>query len=311
MRSRFLSLSTLFAASLIACLSANALADDAYRVEDTKGKHLDVLTPEGKPIMRYVYVREEGKEGRPTFDTAKVFAHVFADDGETMLTKGPGGKFPHHRGIFIGWKGIKHDGDRHDLWHVRNTEQRHEKFLKTDADAKGATVKSVIQWIGKPGKPVLEETRTLELIASDDAHALIDMTSELKAVNGPVELNGDPEHAGCQFRPSQKVAENKSAKYTFHAEGIDPKKVRDLPWVAETFTIDGQQWSVQLMRAPSNPEGARWSAYRDYGRFGPFAVAKIEDGQTLPLRYRFRVTKGPAPSRESMQKAYEAFVASL
>lgn len=301
----------LVAASLICSLPASGIADDAYQVRDTEGKHLDVVTPDGKPIVRYVYVREEGQKGRPTFDTAKVFTHVFGDDDETTLTKGPGGLFPHHRGIFIGWSKLKHDGKRHDLWHVRNTEQKHDKFIKTEADTNGATVKSVIQWIGSQGKPVLEETRTLEVVDGDNAHAVIDMTSELKAIDGPVELNGDPEHAGCQFRPSQQVAENKSATYTFHAEGVDPKKDRDLPWVAVTFRIGDQPWTVQLMRAPSNPEGARWSAYRDYGRFGPFAVAEIEDGQTLPLNYRFRVTEGPVPSREAMQKAYESFVESL
>ena len=42
---------------------------------------------------------------------------------------------------------------------------------------------------------------------------LVDFTSELTAAHGAVELGGDPEHAGIQFRPSQKVAENKSGRY--------------------------------------------------------------------------------------------------
>lgn len=296
------------AAALLGWAAQAASAED-YRIENTEGKHLDVLAAEGKPIVRYVYLREEGDGGRATFDTAKVFLHVFADDGKTTLTKGPGGKFPHHRGIFIGWSRLQHDGKRHDLWHVRNTEQRHKSFLATEAGPEAATLQSAVVWIGTDGEPVLDETRTHRIVACDDAHAVIDFTSELRAGYGAVKLDGDPEHAGCQFRPSQEVAENNSARYTFHAEGVDPTKDLDLPWVAETFRLGEQEWTVEMMNHPDNPDGARWSAYRSYGRFGPFTVVEIEDGGTQVFRYRFRITKGPAPDRKALAAAYKAYVA--
>lgn len=291
---------------MFALLVTQLQAADEFSVKDAKGEHVDIVTPSGQPILRYVYVRDTSTPEK-NFDTAKVFAHVIASNGETTLTKGPGGKFPHHRGIFIGWSKLQHEGKSHDLWHVKNTAQLHQKFVETKGDDTGATVTSVINWIGNHGKPVIEETRTYRVVREDEAYAVIDFISELKAVNGDVELNGDPEHAGIQFRPSQQVAENKSTKYVFHQDGLDLKKDRDLPWVAETFRVDDEAWTVQHMSHPSNPKGARWSAYRDYGRFGPFTVVKISDGASQTFRYRFRITTGEAPPREQFAEQYKGY----
>ena len=276
-------------------------------ITDTEGQHLTISEPDGKPVVRYEYAHELGEDGKVTFDTAKVFHHVLGPDG-APITKGPGGKFPHHRGIFIGWNKLKHGGHTHDLWHVKNTTQKHRTFKTQEANDKAATVTSLIDWIGNDGMAVVGETRTVTTHFTDDgAYALIDFTSVLTGANGAVELNGDPEHAGIQFRPSQKVAENKSAKYTFHKEGVTAQKDRGLPWVAETFEIDGQHWTVQHMSHPDNPENSRWSAYRDYGRFGEFPVIKIAEGESVTLKYRFRVTKGKAPKRSVLSAAYESY----
>ena len=232
---------------------------------------------------------------------------MIGPDGLSTLTKGPGGLFPHHRGIFIGWNRIQHGGKTHDLWHVRNTSQVHDRFIRTTADTQGGIVSSMVRWIGVDGEPILIEARTHRVLRDEDAYALIDFTSQLTASNGPVKLDGDPEHAGVQFRPSQQVAENKSATYTFHADGIDPRKDLDLPWVAVTFRLGDQAWTVQQMSHPDNPPGARWSAYRDYGRFGPFPVIEIPNGESRTLRYRFRITPGPAPPRTELAAAYEKY----
>ena len=282
-------------------------AADSYSVNDMEGKHADIVTPDGKVILRYMYDRDTSNP-ETTFDTAKVFAHVMSADGQTPLTKGAGGKFPHHRGIFIGWNKLDQGGKKHDLWHVRNTVQKHREFEEIEFAKKGARITSFIDWVGVDGEVVIEEKRTYKVMSVDGVHAMIDFSSTLTATNGNVELNGDPEHAGVQFRPSQLVAENKSATYTFHNEDIDPTKVLDLPWVAESFQIGEQWWSVQHMNHPSNPEGARWSAYRDYGRFGPFTVVKIADGESTIFRYRFCVTQGKNQDRTQLQATYNRYI---
>ena len=149
---RSLTLCSLFLSG-IATSTANAA--DAYQVKDTPGQHADVITPAGQPILRYMYARDTSDAAK-TFDTAKIYAHVMAEDGKTTLTKGAGGKFPHHRGIFIGWNKLKHGGKSHDLWHVRNTLQKHREFEAFEATDKGARITSMIDWLGTDGKPVLE-----------------------------------------------------------------------------------------------------------------------------------------------------------
>lgn len=288
-------------------LATTSLYAEDYSVVDQPGEHTDLVSPEGKVLLRYMYARDTSNPER-AFDTAKVFAHVMDAEGTNTITKGAGGKFPHHRGIFIGWNKLRHGGKSHDLWHVRNTEQKHRELLKKTANPDGANLTAVIDWIGNDGKPLIEEKRTYSVRQEDGIHAVVDFTSVLKAIGGDVELNGDPEHAGVQFRPSQQVADNKSAKYIFHQSDIDPKKIKDLPWVAEDFQVDDQWWSVQHMSHPDNATGARWSAYRDYGRFGPFTVVTIPEGESVTFRYRFRIEEGKSKPRDMLQQAYEDYV---
>ena len=135
--------------------------------------------------------------------------------------------------------------------------------------------------------------------------------TELKALNGEVYLDGDPEHAGFQYRPHDGVAKGPDegkAKYLFHKEGIDPRKDKDLPWVAMEYGLNGKKYSVQYMSDPANPNAdAVYSAYRDYGRFGEFFKHTIPAGQTLKLRYRIRISEGSLPNRELLSNQYAAF----
>ena len=303
--------SVLFVCCICGVAIVQLQAADQFSLKKVNSEYLDIVMSQGQPVLRYVFARDTSTPER-TFETAKVFAHVMASDGISTLTNGPDGEpYPHHRGIFLGWSKLKHGGKDHDLWHTRDTAQVHQKFVEIRADGDGASITSLIDWIGNHGERVIEETRTYRVAGQDEVHAVIDFFTELKAVNGDVELNGDPEHAGIQFRPSQQVAENESAKYVFHEVGIDPRKQLDLPWVAATFRVDDQAWTVQHMSHPGNPRGARWSAYRNYGRFGPFTVVNIPAGQVQVFRYRFRVASGESPSREQLADQYERYLKGL
>ena len=133
----------------------------------------------------------------------------------------------------------------------------------------------------------------------------------MKAVRGDVELNGDPEHAGVQYRPHNDVAAGDAdvkAKYLFHADGIDPREDKDLPWVAMSYGLGGKRYTVQHMNHPTNPKGTIYSAYRDYGRFGAFFVTTLKKDQTITLRYRFWISRGDIPSRETLAAQHATFV---
>ncbi len=301
-------LSTGLAILFASCSSISLYAADAVgTVVDTPGQHADVVVA-GKPLVRYMYNFDEANK----FDTAKVYLHVMAPDGESTLTKGTGDKFPHHRGIFIGWNKISHGGKSYDIWHVKNTDQKHVSFSSAAPDDKTTPITANIAWRDSEGKVLINESRSY-IVRHDDpaAYALIDVVTTLTPVGSDIVLNGDPEHAGIQFRAHEETVANKSAKYTFPETLADEKAVKaaqDLPWIALNYQNKGNSWSVQFMNHPDNPKNTRHSAYRDYGRFGHFPVVKIADGSSATLRYRVRITAGDMPDLETLNKAHATFI---
>jgi hypothetical protein len=300
-------------------LMGSAALGAGFSWKDTEGKYLDLLY-DGRKVTRYMYDYDESNEQR-AFETYKVFHHVFDEKGENLLTNGPDGEnpytkevlYPHHRGIFIGWNKLQFEGKSYDTWHMTNgVRQVHQKFLSNNGDAEKAVSTALIHWKNGDGKVMVEEKRTMTVYKPDNgAIVLLDFETELKAPNGEVYLDGDPEHAGFQYRPHDGVAKGPDegkAKYLFHKEGIDPRKDKDLPWVAMEYGLNGKRYSVQYMSDPANPNAdAVYSAYRDYGRFGEFFKHTIPAGQTLKLRYRIRVSEGSLPNHESLANQYAAF----
>ena len=306
---------TLLAVSFISNFACGA----EFWWKDTEGKYLDLMYGKRK-ITRYMYDSDESSEQR-IFETYKVFHHVFDEKGENLLTNGPDGenpykksvKYPHHRGIFIGWNKLQFEGKSYDTWHMtKGVRQIHQKFLSNKGDAEKATSTTLIHWKNGEDKVMVEEKRTMIVYPpGDETIVLLDFETELKAPNGEIYLDGDPEHAGFQYRPHDDVAKGPAdvkAKYLFHKEGIDPKKDKDLPWVAMEYGLNDKRYSVQYMSDPANPNAdAVYSAYRDYGRFGEFFKHTIGAGQTLKLRYRICVSEGSLPDRESLAKQYAVF----
>lgn len=308
----------------VATLSATPYAGkDVFTLKDTEGKHLDVLFA-GRPVTRYMYERDTSTKQR-AHETYKVYHHVFDEEGKEFITKGPGGRYTHHRGIFIGWSRLSAGGKRYDTWHMKNATQEHQKFLAKSAGPVLARTVALVHWIGG-GKDLLcaEERETIIFRQPAPTLMLMEFRSRLKAVSGALELGGDPEHAGMQYRPHNNVAQRpKDAKkpddgsglatiYEFHKDGIKTKgqslkENKDLPWAAMSYALFGKRYAVEHMNYKSNPTGTRYSAYRSYGRFGAFPVAKVPEGETLALRYRIHVMSGGIPSREVLSARHAAF----
>ena len=171
---------------------------------------------------------------------------------------------------------------------------------------------SLINWNDKGGEAMIAEQRRVTVYGqSEPTVLLLDFESELKAVRGDVFLNGDPEHAGMQYRAHNDVAtggKDVKATYLFHKDGIDAHKDRDLPWAAMSCGLNGRRYSVLHMNHPDNPKETLYSAYRDYGRFGAFFKKKIGAGETLTLRYRILVVESEMPERGELAKKYSEFV---
>ena len=291
----------------LVCVTEFSIAADEPRfsLDEHTGDCVDVNYG-GKTVARYCFAYQPDTP-ESLHQTYKPYLHIFDAAGEKPITKGAGGQYTHHRGIFIGWSKIRHEGNTYDRWHMRGGEIVHKEFLKEQADSDHATITSRTEWHGKDRTSILSEKRTMTVRKGvGPVRLIVDFQSELTPTGSKVVLNGDPEHAGIQFRPSNNV-DRKQTTFHFPSKDANPKKDRDYPWVGETFVLDGDKHTVLHVNHPSNPKETIYSAYRDYGRFGAFFETEIPAGETLTVRYRFLILKGEMPETEVVTPLIEDF----
>src|SRR5438045_8433646 len=95
-------------------------------------------------------------------ETYKPYLHVFDAAGGGPITKGAGGFYTHHRGIFLGWNKIGVGGKTFDRWHMAGGDQVHEKFIKQEAGKDRATFTSLVRRQGeKADAPTPRDQRRL------------------------------------------------------------------------------------------------------------------------------------------------------
>jgi len=292
-----------FLAVVVLSMTSTLFAD--FEFNEAVPGQLDVIR-DGKIVARYMHAFDQSTP-ELAHETYKPYLHVFDAEGKAPITKGAGGQYTHHRGIFLGFSRLGFEGDRFDLWHMKGVEQVHQKFLKQEADEKQAVFTSLVHWNDKDDHPILKERRTFTISkAPAPAYVSITMESTLHAERGDVELKGDPEHAGAQYRPANEV-DRKKTVYTFPGKNTNPKQDKDLMWVGETYTLHGDQYSVVIFNHTENPSGTVFSAYRDYGRFGAYPAFTIKQGDSRTLKYRWLVGQGKMFPTEMIQSSWNDF----
>ena len=155
---------------------------------------------------------------------------------------------------------------------------------------------------------------------------LVEFESTLtSATGGTVHLDGDPQHAGFQFRGSDEIAKKtKDQTYYLRTDGKGKpgetrnwshknsnspmgKECTNRPWNAMSFVLGGKRYTVLYLDHPDNPKPARYSE-RDYGRFGCYFVHDLLPNKPLVVRYRLWLQKGEMTVPDCERKA-TAFVA--
>ncbi|HQZ27195.1 MAG TPA: PmoA family protein [Verrucomicrobiales bacterium] len=294
----------------------SAVADFDWK--DTEGKSLE-LTFESRPVASYVYEALDKSSPARREETYKPFCHIYrpGSNQDELLTKGPGGNFTHHRGIFYGFSKIQYtdrDGVIHqnvDNWHCRKACQIHRKFTATGANKESAFFTSGIDWLGDEGDRFAVESRTMRFSFSG-SDLIVDFESVLTPEVPTLTLDGDPQHAGFQFRAHNDVNElsQKTTYYIRPVSGIgqpgqtinwspkaDNAQTRDLPWKGMCITLAEIQYSVLYLDHPGNPKPARASE-RPYGRFGTYFSTEVIPEKPLKVRYRLVVRKGETETKE-------------
>ena len=279
---------------------ALALPGFAFDITIAEKTHVAVAN-DGKVVAKLMMANDLSTPEKH-HETYKPYMHVFSADGSTRLTKGAGFSFTHHRGIFLGFSKIGYNGKSYDRWHMKGGDQVVTKVTQGDN-----TFTANIDWQGDTTAPFLTEERRFTFNTPAKPFYLgIEMYSAIKPVSGEADMNGDPEHAGAQFRPSELV-DTQSTTYILPGEKVDAHKVKDLPWVAEVFTIEGKTFTVVILNHPDNPKGTATSAYRDYGRFGMFPKGKASAESPFKLRYQWLIAEGDVRDAAAFQYAWNAF----
>ena len=284
---------------------------NAFRIVDDT-EHTREIRFGDRKILRCMHEPIDRSSPERIGETYKVFHHVYDPTGEFYVTKGPGGLFPHHRGLFFGFNRISYgeNGEQKaDIWHCRNGErQNYDGLVYGFAGPAFAREVSKIDWHGRDDKVFAVELREFTTY-NVEGGTLIEFQSLLNSKVGKVRLDGDPQHAGFQFRASQHVPDNtKNLTYYVRPDGKgEPGKFRNwsskkneteqnlahvnLPWNALCFVIDGQRYTCCYLDHPGNPKEARYSE-RDYGRFGSYFEYDMDTDKPLKLNYRIWLQEG-------------------
>ena len=281
---------------------------EEFAWHDRPGDHIDLVLGE-RPVLTYYYHPFDESSPASRVQTYKVFHHVYSPRGDRVVTNGlpddPKVHSPHHRGIFYGFNRISYgEGKTADLWHCTDgAYQEHDRFLSSEAGPVLARQRMVIRWHGQDKKPFAEEERELT-VYNVAAGRLIEFASRMKSVAGPVKLDGDPQHAGFQFRAHNDV-DAKTSEQTIYVrtDGVgkpgetrnwDPQTRQgpvNLPWNAMSFVLGDRRYTVAYLDHPRNPKEARFSE-RAFGRFGSYFEYTIDEAKLLNVNYRLWLQEG-------------------
>lgn len=280
-----------------------------------------------RPALTYMRPKFDDSSKDRRNETYKVFHHVHDPVDGKILTNGgylepPKGTkkllFPHHRGLMFAFNRISYAGGKKkaDTWHATTGDAHQEDAGQVQQSGGKVLARHQVKvdWYANK-ETFAKENRELTVYDLKGGW-LIEFASRLKSNVGPIKLDGDPQHAGFQFRASNLVAEN-SAKQTYYIrpDGKDkPGSYRnwpgnknhvDLPWHVMSFVLDGQRYSVCYLNHPTNPRESRFSE-RDYGRFGCYFAYDLTADRPLKVNYRVWVQRGEM-TPEQAQALHDAF----
>lgn len=283
-----------------------------YTWERTDDYSIQLLY-DGNPLIGYEHPVYDAQDVEMT---KKPFHHVYSPSGDETITKGPGGLYSHHRGIFYGYNRVILGDREFDMWHAENGEHtEHDRFMEEMSGPVFGGHIVEIDWKDENGEVLLEEERELRVRRLSSDSFVIDFDSRLYAIAGLFSLSGDLQHAGVQFRADQYVADNEDVTRFVRppaladldpTEELDEENRMDLPWDAMNYSIEDSEYTVVYMSHPSNPDDGEMSE-RLYGRFGEFIPYQLSEGAPFLLKYRFWIVEGEAPTVEEIEDMYQAF----
>jgi hypothetical protein len=305
--------------------------------QEKKGEYQElILTRSGTfvPYLRYMDLPYDTLSPAARDKSYKVFHHLYDPTGKRFVTNGGYTNdnisdpkkllYPHHRGIMYGFNKCAYGPDlkfQADTWHcppppapnekkkVPTAHVAHEKTLSAETGPVLGRHRVLLGWYGAAPKPFAMEERELT-VYNIKGGTLVEFASRLKPTEGKIRVDGDPQHAGFQFRAANDVAEKtKKLTYYLHPDGSkgdmgkernwpQDKTMVDLPWYAMSFVLDEQRYTTVYLNHPRNPKESRFSE-RDYGRFGGYFAQDVTEQQPLVVNYRLWLQPGEMTQQQA------------
>lgn len=306
------SLITMAIASAVATSPASASLWTTQQGDnpDGPGTAFDVLH-DGKPAARLIF-----GDGQ-----MKPFLHLLGMDGELLTNPGidaegnEAGRFPHHRGIFIGWNQIRSELGNDDLWHLRRKESKEVTDVRV-AELTDDHAEIVVDVVWRSSNnddsgdnALIRETRTLRISKPSEATLVVDASFTLIAARD-LRLDGDLQHAGIHFRAHRDVDQRRGETVYFWDPEVDAGGGRivnpEMRWCRFIYPIGDRWYTTIQLNAPGNPtEELSW---RDYGRFGFFFKREMAKDESFTVRYRFITTPATAPGEDGFDASTTAAI---
>jgi hypothetical protein len=274
---------------------------------DGPGNAIDV-SQDGRAVARLIY-----GEGQ-----IKPYLHVFGESGELLTNPGadkhgkPTGTFPHHRGIFIGWK-ITSELGTDDLWHMtKGCKMELAKIEQAEGNKDAARIVADVLWKSARSTNgsdlLIREHRVLTISRPTKKLTQVDATFTLTPARD-LRLAGDLQHSGVHFRGANEVHGRQSST-SYISEPDGKAKGDDLKWCHLVFPVGTNWYRAIQFNHPSNP--VEELSMRKYGRFGYFFKKDLKKGEPLTLKYRFLVEHLPSSEpagdvARELKKPYDEF----
>ncbi len=247
---------------------------------------IDVLI-DGRLITSYLHTPDPSRpmvvpgiiQAKPVlFPVHSPSGVVLTRDFPFASTPGEDRDHPHHIGISFTVDNVGPDND--GFWgNSRNPLPmiRHVKVLEMKGGSGAGTLATVSHWIGKSGKPLLEEEREMIFRAAASDRSEIDFTIHLKALDQEIGF-GDTKEGMFAIRVAQWLTEKATGRY-LNSNGEEMEKGvwgKRADWVRLQGEKDGKKLGIAIFNHPSSTNSPTWWHARGYGCFSVNPLGQLD-----------------------------------
>jgi len=304
----------------VVAIFMEGIPSETFGWTEKKGEYQELtLTRSGTstPYLRYMKRPYDASTADARNKSYKVFHHLYDPAGKRFVTNGGFTDtgiddpkkllYPHHRGIMYGFNRCSYGPDlklQADTWHCppqgdkkKVANAAHVAHLKTLgaeswADSWPASRPDRLVW--RRRQAICGGGTRVDRLPRQGG-TLVEFASRLKTTGGKVRVDGDPQHAGFQFRAANDVRQDQEPNLLFASR----RQRRDgqgtqlagrqsdgrSALVRHEFRPRQSALHDVLPQSSGQSKDSRFSE-RDYGRFGGYFAQDITEDRPLVVNYR-------------------------